>query len=424
MQFPKETYFSSTYSMMRTLYTFLTYGSQVALWPTQFFSKKMKLFVDGRKQVFQTLKENISSTDKTIWFHCASLGEFEQGLPIMEAIKKEKPDHKLIITFFSPSGYEIKKNTPIADVVTYLPYDTLINAKQFLKIAHPSLVFFVKYDFWPNYLFELKKQGIRTFLISGLFRKNQVFFKSHGFFMRKVLGCFEHFFVQNEHSQKLLSQIGFENITVSGDTRFDRVSHQIEMDNNLGFMDTFKGDSLCIVCGSTWPEDEAVLLNYINSSPAHLKWVIAPHKIDADKIASFKNKLIKKAVLYSEKEKNILSETSILILDTIGLLSKVYSYADSAYVGGAMGTTGLHNILEPATFGIPIVIGKNFKKFPEALKLQDIAGLYSIENEVDCAEVLEKFVTDRKFREQTGMIAGHFVNSNTGATQFIMQKIS
>ncbi|WP_255571379.1 3-deoxy-D-manno-octulosonic acid transferase [Halomarinibacterium sedimenti] len=424
MQFPKETYFSITYSMMRTLYTFLTYGSQVALWPTQFFSKKMKLFVDGRKQVFQTLKENISSTDKTIWFHCASLGEFEQGLPIMEAIKKEKPDHKLIITFFSPSGYEIKKNTPIADVVTYLPYDTHKNAKQFLKIVHPTLVFFVKYDFWPNYLFELKKQGIRTFLVSGLFRKNQSFFKSYGSFMRKALGCFEQFFVQNENSKKLLSQIGFENVTVSGDTRFDRVSHQIEMDNTLDFMDSFKGDSLCIVCGSAWPEDEAVLLNYINSSPSHVKWVIAPHKIDSDKIASFKNKLFKKAVLFSEKGKNILSENSILILDTIGLLSKVYSYADIAYVGGAMGTTGLHNILEPATFGIPIVIGKNFKKFPEALKLQDIAGLYAVESEEDCTKVLEKFVTDRKFREQTGMITGHFVNSNTGATQIIIQKIS
>tara|TARA_R110002074_G_scaffold133002_1_gene276574 strand:- start:30707 stop:31981 length:1275 start_codon:yes stop_codon:yes gene_type:complete len=423
MQFPKETYFSSTYSMMRTLYTFLTYGSQAVLWPTQFFSKKMKLFVDGRKQVFQVLNDAIKPTDKTIWFHCASLGEFEQGFPIMEAIKKEKPDHKLIITFFSPSGYEIKKNMPIADVVTYLPYDTLINAKQFLKIVHPSLVFFVKYDFWPNYLFELKKQGIRTFLVSGLFRKNQSFFKSYGSFMRKALGSFEHFFVQNEHSKKLLSQIGFENVTVSGDTRFDRVSHQIEMDNTLDFMDTFKGDSLCIVCGSTWPEDEAVLLNYINSSPSHVKWVIAPHKIDSDKIASFKNKLIKKAVLFSEKEQQSLSDTSILILDTIGLLTKVYSYADIAHVGGAMGTTGLHNILEPATFGIPIVIGKNFKKFPEALKLQDIAGLYAVESEVDCTEVLEKFVTDRKFREQTGMIAGHFVNSNTGATQIIIQKI-
>lgn len=420
MQFAKETYFSGTYSMMRTLYTFLTYGSQLVLWPIQFFSKKMKLFVDGRKQVFQFLKYNISPTDKTIWFHCASLGEFEQGVPIMEAIKREKPDHKLVVTFFSPSGYEIKKNTTIADVVTYLPYDTVKNAKQFLKIVHPSLVFFVKYDFWPNYLIELKKQRIRTFLVSGLFRKTQVFFKPHGSFMRKALSSFEHFFVQNEHSKKLLSKIGFENATISGDTRFDRVSHQIEMDNTLDFMEKFKGDSLCIVCGSTWPEDEAVLLNYINASPTYVKWVVAPHKIDSDKIASFKSKLKKNSVLFSEKEKFTFSETFILILDTIGLLTKVYSYADIAYVGGAMGNTGLHNILEPATFGIPIVIGKNFKKFPEALKLEDIAGLYAVENEADCAKVLEKFVANKKFREQTGMISGHFVNSNTGATQTII----
>ncbi len=425
MQFAKETYFSGTYSMMRTLYTFLTYGSQVVLWPTQFFSKKMKLFVQGRKQVFQILNKHISSKDKTIWFHCASLGEFEQGVPIMEAIKREKPDHKLVVTFFSPSGYEIKKNTPIADVVTYLPYDTIKNAKQFLKIVHPSLVFFVKYDFWPNYLIELKKQGIRTFLVSGLFRKNQAFFKPHGAFMRKALHSFEHFFVQNEHSKKLLSQVGFQNVTVSGDTRFDRVSHQIEQDNSLDFMNAFliNEKDICIVCGSTWPEDEAILLNYINNSPPQVKWVIAPHKIDTDKIFSFKNKLKKKAVLFSEKEKYSLSETSILILDTIGLLTKVYSYAALAYVGGAAGNTGLHNILEPATFGIPIVIGNNFKKFPEALKLQDLAGLYAVENEDDCENVLDKFVTDKKFREQTGMICGHFVNSNTGATLRIIQNI-
>ncbi|MCB0457298.1 MAG: 3-deoxy-D-manno-octulosonic acid transferase [Flavobacteriaceae bacterium] len=381
----------------------------------------MKHFVKGRQKVFKTLKEHLAETDKTIWFHCASLGEFEQGLPIMEALKREMPTFKIVVTFFSPSGYEVKKHTPIADIVTYLPYDTIVNAQKFLKIVHPSMAFFVKYDFWPNYLFELKKQQIPSYLISGLFRKNQAFFKPHGGFMRNALRCFDHIFVQNEASKKLLNSIRINNVTISGDTRFDRVSHQIEVDNTLDFMEKFKGNSLCIVCGSTWPEDEAVLLPFINSETGKkVKFVIAPHSINTEKIETLVKKFDAKIALYSQIEKYPLSEASILMIDTIGLLSKIYSYADIAYVGGAMGTTGLHNILEPATFGIPVVIGKNFEKFPEAIKLQDLAGLYSIENEEDCKNVLEKLVTNQKFREQTGMIAGHYINSNTGATQIIL----
>lgn len=411
--------------MKPTLYNLLTYGSQLVLWPTKFFSKKMKHFVDGRQQVFKTLKEKLTENDKTIWFHCASLGEFEQGLPIMEALKKEKPEYKIVLTFFSPSGYEVKKNNSVADVVIYLPYDTIANAQRFLKMVHPSMAFFVKYEFWPNYLFELKKQQISTYLISGLFRKNQIFFKPYGKFMRSALRCFTHIFVQNENSKKLLNSIHIQQVTISGDTRFDRVSHQIELNNTLDFMEEFKGNSLCMVCGSTWPEDETVLLPFINSeSGKKVKFVIAPHIIDIEKIETLTKKFKRKVALFSQLEKHNLSEASILIINTIGLLSKIYSYADIAYVGGAMGTTGLHNILEPATFGVPIVIGKNFEKFPEAIKLQDLAGLYSVENEEDCKTVLEKFVTNQKFREQTGMIAGHYINSNTGATKIILQYIS
>ncbi|MEZ4778843.1 MAG: glycosyltransferase N-terminal domain-containing protein [Flavobacteriaceae bacterium] len=385
----------------------------------------MKHFVDGRQQVFKTLKEKLTENDKTIWFHCASLGEFEQGLPIMEALKKEKPEYKIVLTFFSPSGYEVKKNNSVADVVIYLPYDTIANAQRFLKMVHPSMAFFVKYEFWPNYLFELKKQQISTYLISGLFRKNQIFFKPYGKFMRSALRCFTHIFVQNENSKKLLNSIHIQQVTISGDTRFDRVSHQIELNNTLDFMEEFKGNSLCMVCGSTWPEDETVLLPFINSeSGKKVKFVIAPHIIDIEKIETLTKKFKRKVALFSQLEKHNLSEASILIINTIGLLSKIYSYADIAYVGGAMGTTGLHNILEPATFGVPIVIGKNFEKFPEAIKLQDLAGLYSVENEEDCKTVLEKFVTNQKFREQTGMIAGHYINSNTGATKIILQYIS
>ena len=425
MQLHKETYFSKSYSIMQPVYSLLTYVSQPFLWFTKFFSKKMKLFVEGRKDVFKILNEKLKPSDRTIWFHCASLGEFEQGLPIIEGLKKVKPDHKIVITFFSPSGYEIKKNTPAADVVTYLPYDTIYNVKRFIRIVHPSMAFFVKYEFWPNYLFELQRQGIPSYLISGLFRKKQVFFRSHGEFMRNALRSFTHIFVQNEASKKLLNNIGLKNVTISGDTRFDRVSRQIELDNSLDFMEKFKGDSLCIVCGSTWPEDEAVLLPFINSETAKkIKFVIAPHSIDNEKMDAFSKKLTGRFTYFSEIEKVSLSQSSILLIDTVGLLSKIYSYADIAYVGGAMGASGLHNILEPATFGIPVVIGKNFDKFPEAIKLQDLAGLYSVENEEDCKNVFDKLVTDKKFREQTGMIAGHFINSNTGATKIIMQYIS
>lgn len=380
----------------------------------------MKLFVNGRKNVFKTLQQKISSTDKTIWFHCASLGEFEQGVPIMEAIKKLKPDHKIVVSFFSPSGFEIKKNTTLADVAVYLPMDTPANVKKFISAVHPSLSFFVKYEFWPNYLFELQKKNIPTLLVSGVFRENQIFFKPYGGFMRRTLASFDHFFLQDKNSEALLKSIGFSNTTVSGDTRFDRVSHQIEMDNTLKFAEDFKGNSLCVVCGSTWPEDEAVLLDYINSAPENVKFIIAPHKIEADKIEDFTKKIVKKTVLHSSIDEVNISDYSVLIIDCIGLLSKLYSYADIAFVGGAMGKTGLHNILEPATFGVPIVIGKNFQEFPEAKRLRDLAGLFSISNAAECTEILNKLILNDSFRNKTGMIAGHFVNNNTGATKKII----
>ncbi len=370
--------------------------------------------------MYETLQQKISTTDKTIWFHCASLGEFEQGVPIMEAIKNLKPDHKIVVSFFSPSGYEIKKNTPLADAVVYLPMDTPSNAKKFISAVHPSFTFFVKYEFWPNYLFELQKRTVPTLLISGVFRGDQIFFKSYGGFMKRALKSFDHFFLQEENSEELLKSIGFTNTTVSGDTRFDRVSHQIEMDNTLKFAEEFKGNSLCIVCGSTWPEDEAVLLDYINSSPENVKFIIAPHKIEADKIEDFTKRIVKKTVLHSKIDEVNISDYSVLIIDCIGLLSKLYSYADIAYVGGAMGKTGLHNILEPATFGVPIVIGKNFQEFPEAKRLRDLAGLFSISNAAECTEILNKLILNDSLRNKTGMIAGHFINKNTGATQKII----
>ncbi|AVI50230.1 3-deoxy-D-manno-octulosonic acid transferase [Pukyongia salina] len=409
---------------MRTLYSFLTHISVFFLWVSGLFNKKMRLFVKGRKKVLDTIAQRIKPEDKTIWFHCASLGEFEQGLPIMQAIKTSYPQYKLVLTFFSPSGYEIKKNSPVADLITYLPLDTRGNAKRFVSLVHPSLAIFVKYEFWPNYLFELESSGTPAIIVSGLFRENQSFFRPYGVFMRKALRTIDHFFVQNKNSEMLLKGLGIDHVNISGDTRFDRVSAQIEQDNSLPFIEAFKGNSICIVCGSTWPEDEAILIPYINAASANIKFIVAPHTIEAGKIDIFRKKIKGTSILYSEKDSADLSAASVLIIDNIGLLTKVYHYADIAYVGGAMGNSGLHNILEPATFGIPVVIGKNFEKFPEAKRLQSLAALFSVSNQEEVFEIMSRLVDDKNFREKTGMIAGHFVNSNTGATRVIMEYIA
>lgn len=385
------------------------------------FSRKMRLFVKGRKGVFTWLEQQLEGHIPVIWFHAASLGEYEQAVPVLEKIKERFPNHQLLITFFSPSGYEIKKNNAFAKATAYLPLDTPINARKFLDIVKPAMSFFVKYEFWPNYLSELKKRKHRSFLLSGVFREEQAFFKGYGKWMVPSLSAFEYFFLQDRASAEALSKLGFSNQMISGDTRFDRVSKQIEMDNKLDFVEAFKNNSLCVVCGSTWTEGNSIITSFINNREGVAKFIIAPHEIRPDKIATLKQNLKVKTVLFSEMEGKDLRDYDVLILDTIGLLSKVYSYADVAYVGGAFGTTGLHNILEPATFGIPIITGSKIDRFPEAKRLGQLAGLYTVQNSLEFVEVLAKLLIDSKFRAQTGMIAGHFVNSNTGATQNVME---
>lgn len=409
---------------MRFLYNFLVHLVQLVLPVTGIFSEKMKLFVSGRKRVFRELDMTLKKGQPTLWFHAASLGEYEQGLPVMEAIQKIYPKHQLLITFFSPSGYEVKKDTAFAKAVTYLPLDTRRNAIKFIDRVRPEAVFFIKYEFWPNYLDVLKHRKIRTFLISGVFRNQQPFFKWHGQWMRKSLHTFEHFFLQDKGSLEALHSLNFTNATVSGDTRFDRVSHQIEMDNSLDFATAFVKDHLCVVCGSTWPEDDALLLPYINAHQGVAKWIIAPHEMKPEKIAAIENGLHVKTVRYSEREGKDVATCEVLILDTIGLLTKVYSYAHIAFVGGAVGGTGLHNILEPATFGVPIITGPMLEKFPEARKLRQLAGLYTVSNSQEMEAILTKLVSDGKFRSQTGMISGHYINTNTGATQTVVQYIN
>ncbi|QIJ89306.1 3-deoxy-D-manno-octulosonic acid transferase [Mesoflavibacter sp. HG96] len=379
------------------------------------FNHKIKLGVKGRANTFNSLKNEIKKDDKTLWFHCASLGEYEQGLPIFDILRKDYPKHKIVLTFFSPSGYEIRKNAPFADVVVYLPLDTKSNAKQFIKLVNPELTVFVKYEIWPNYLNEIKKNGLRAILISAVFRKDQSFFKWYGTQTKQALFAFEHIFTQNEVSKNLLESIGYKNATVSGDTRFDRVLNQLQIDNTLDFIETFKHDKLCIVIGSSWPEDEAILVPYINQCKHDVKFIIAPHNIKAKQIEGLKQSLQKETVLFSNKENYNLKDSQVFIVDTIGFLSKIYSYANIAYVGGAMGTTGLHNILEPAVFGVPIIIGSNHKKFPEAQAMIDHSNVFSVNDYTSLKNKLDLLIDNKTVREETGEKSFNFVKEKEGA---------
>lgn len=387
------------------------------------FSPKIKLFVDGRKIVFPTLAKAIQPSDKTIWFHAASLGEFEQGLPVIEKIKEKHPHYKVVVTFFSPSGYEVRKNSKVADVIVYLPMDTKSNAEKFLKAVHPEMAFFIKYEYWPNYLNELKKQQIPTYLISGIFREKQVFFKWYGGFYRKALNTFDHFFVQNARSKELLLKIGKTNITVSGDTRFDRVASILEKDNSLDFISEFKNETLTIVVGSSWPKDETLLIDFINSNNYNVKFIIAPHNIKEEQIQQLQNSISEKTVLFSEKEGKNLADFDVFIIDTIGILTKIYSYADIAYVGGGFGNPGVHNILEPATFGVPIVIGPNFSHFAEAIALVNMEGCISISNQKELNEAFENLIQNEDIRFEKGHICSTFVQMNKNATEIILKNI-
>ncbi|WP_310595358.1 glycosyltransferase N-terminal domain-containing protein [Flavobacterium sp.] len=388
-----------------------------------FFVPKINLFVAGRKEVFPTLKTKIKSTDKTFWFHAASLGEYEQGLPVIERIKEKYPTHKIIVSFFSPSGYEVRKNNTIADATVYLPLDTLKNAKKFIQLTHPDAVFFIKYEFWPNYLNELKRQNIPTYLISGIFRENQAFFKWYGGFYKKALDAFTYFFVQNENALHLLHQLGKENAIVSGDTRFDRVASILEKDNTLDFIETFKNGKTTIVAGSSWPKDEELLVDFINDTTTDTKYIIAPHNIKPDQIQQLKNSCAKKVLLYSEKENKDLKDFDVFIIDTIGILTKIYSYADIAYVGGGFGHPGVHNILEPATFGIPILIGPHFSHFAEATDLVALKGCITIQNKEELSRNFLDLITNTESRIEKGTICRDFVQKNKGAVDRIMEKV-
>jgi 3-deoxy-D-manno-octulosonic-acid transferase len=410
------------------IYNIAVFKIKVLFFILKFFNSKIKLFLEERKNVFEILKKNISNSEKYIWIHVASLGEYEQGLPIFKEIKSLYHDHKIVVSFFSSSGYEVKKKDSIGDLTVYLPIDSYLNSKKFIDIINPKLAFFVKYEFWPNYLRNLKKNKVPTYLIAGNFREDQWFFKWYGNgFLLLLKTSFTHFFVQNNFSLNLLKKKRIFNSSVMGDSRFDRVKSLLDQNNSIENIKEFINTKTCIVAGSTWNEDEKLFIDFIKSSnKENICWIIAPHQIDLIKIKTFQKKLSSESILLSEMKKTNCKEFKILIIDCVGRLTKLYSYADISYVGGGMGNSGLHNILEPAIFKSPIIIGKNYKKFPEANEMIKQEGLISVKNSTEFKKTINTLIENKDLRLKMGEINYNFINKNLGATDkvisFLKQK--
>jgi len=387
------------------------------------FNEKARFFVRGRKNWEEILTQKIDRNAKYIWFHCASLGEFEQGRPVIEELKEQFPQYKIILTFFSPSGYEIRKNYALADIAAYLPMDTKRNAKTFLNIVNPEKAFFVKYEFWHFYISELKKRNIPLYIVSAIFRENQQFFKKTpwGQWYRKMLNGVEHFFIQNEKSGELLKTAGISNFTVSGDTRFDRVAAIAKVSKEIPIVEKFRGNSTLIIAGSTWKPDEELLAEFINQS-GDIKFIIAPHEVSAANINRIHQLLKKPAISFSKVSETEIDRFQVLIIDSVGLLSSLYRYGNVAYIGGGFGV-GIHNILEAATFGLPVIFGPNYKKFKEAVDLTAEGGAISISNFNELRNVLNSLINEKNILEKASGICRNYVAKNVGSTKLIIKKV-
>ena len=384
-----------------------------------FFNPKARLFLDGRKDIFKKLKVISSAQEKRVWFHCASLGEFEQGRPVIERLKAEFPGIVVLLTFYSPSGYEVRKNYAEAKYVFYLPIDSPENARKFLDYVNPELVFFVKYEFWYFYLQEIKKRNIPAVSISAIFRPEQLFFKPYGSLYKSMLYCFRHIFVQNEESLLLLEEIGIKHVTVSGDTRFDRVAQVASQKKDIPLISTFKEGKRLWVIGSSWKEDMELLIPFINKNQFDFKFVIAPHEISGDSIKTIQLSINSPVEKFSEADDNTIQTFNVLIIDNIGMLSSLYAYADFAYIGGGLGK-GLHNVLEAATFGIPVIFGnKNYVKFQEAKDLIRIGGAFPVGNYNELVTTI-KNLDNEDIYEKACHTNLDYVQSNKGATDKII----
>ena len=394
---------------MSILYTISIQLHIIAIHIAALFNTKAKLWVKGRKTIFQKLTEAIKEDKDIVWFHCASLGEFEQGKPIIEGYKLKYPNHKILLTFFSPSGYEIRKNYDLADWVFYLPSDTKKNAKKFISIVNPIKAIFIKYEFWFNYMAELNKKNIAFYSVSSIFRREQYFFKYD--WAANQLNNVSLFFVQDKNSKELLQNIGFTNCTVAGDTRFDSVIANTQKTASIPLIEEFSKNKTTIICGSTWPKDEALLAKYIKENPNY-NYIIAPHEMLQISVLQKQTN----ALLFSKADNTNINNSNVLIIDSIGILSNVYKYGDLAYIGGGFGS-GIHNILEAATFGLPLVFGPNYQKFKEANELIELGGAKSISN------YSELEITILSFTNFNKSIAKNYIKSNAGATDIIISSI-
>lgn len=404
------------------LYQIVIQISTVFIRVAAFFNAKLKQFVKGQNGLFEMLENSIDPTKPVIWMHAASLGEYEQGLPLITQLKSEFPGYQVLLTFFSPSGYEVKKLNSPADVVSYFPLDTVANSKRFLDIVNPRIALFIKYEVWPNFYKEIERRGIPLILISARFKPNQIYFRWYGGMMKTALKRVSHFFAQDEQSISLLASIGIDRTTLSGDTRFDRVSTIAQRDNALLFMRRFKEGRFCIVAGSTWPQDEDPLVRYINQASDSIKFVMVPHDIDPDSCDDLVKRLRKKAIKFSNMVLEEIEDYQVLIIDKIGLLTKIYSYADLAYVGGGF-ATGLHNTLEPAVFGIPIIIGPNYRGFKEAEDMVALSGINPFKHYEDLKKWIDLYYSNAELRQKAGFVNESYVRKNQGASVRIMEHL-
>lgn len=385
------------------------------------FNPKANLWVKGRKNWKKKLKRATSNTEHIIWFHAASLGEFEQGRPLIEKIKSENKSAFILLSFFSPSGYEVQKKYKLADYVCYLPADTKANAKAFIDIVNPQKVFFIKYEFWFNYMRELKHRNTPLFLVSGIFRKEQIFFKPYGVWFKKQLKAFHYFFVQNRDSVGHLNSIGYENVIQTGDTRFDRVIEIAELDREVEGISTFINQKPCVIIGSSWPKEEELLAAYINQRPDY-KYIIAPHEVNEQHIEQLESKIKLNTQRWSEFDASASIKTHVLIIDRIGLLSKLYKYGSVAYVGGAFGK-GLHNILEAAVFQLPVIFGPHYSKFQEASILIHEKGAFSISSSEELFLKLDLLLEDENLKNEMGQHAKDFIYKSKGASAQIYEHV-
>lgn len=406
---------------MRRLYNFGIFCYKHLAASVSHRNPKAGKLTKGQKEIFPYLEKTLDKNGGYIWIHASSLGEFEQGRPLIETIRRTYPDRKILLTFFSPSGYEVRKNYNQADAVCYLPFDLPGNVRRFLDLVKPQSAIFIKYEFWANYLTELKKRNIPTYIISAIFRPKQIFFRFYGGYFRKMLHCFTRLYVQDENSRKLLDSIGVRNVSVVGDTRFDRV---VEISNSTDpnpLLEKFVGEKFVWVGGSTWPKDEEIILDYFNRHPEQ-KLILAPHEIHEEHLQSIIARLKRPYLRYTQATEANVADADCLIIDCFGLLSSLYRYGKLAYIGGGFGV-GIHNIAEAAVYSIPVIFGPNYHRFKEAINLIDNGGAFPIHDAASFESTIENFISNREALEQAGKSAGDYIKSHSGATAVIFKEI-